>query len=150
MIIVSSWVSTGTEPLFTHHQMVLVIYFAHRNVWLGRKLCSGFPTRHYRKTWKIFFFFCKSYLFICRCFIDGSESACQYKWCKLDPWGREDPLEEEMATHSRILGRIPGTEELRGYSPWGHKESDMTEHACIYIRMMHCQGWDVYAYVMGG
>ena len=20
----------------------------------------------------------------------------------------------------------------QGYSPWGHKESDMTEHACIY------------------
>ena len=40
--------------------------------------------------------------------------------------GREDPLEEEMATHSGILvWKIPWTEE--DYSPWCHKESDMTE-----------------------
>ena len=39
--------------------------------------------------------------------------------------GWEDPLEKEMATHSSILaGSIPWTE---GYSPWGRKESDMTE-----------------------
>ena len=45
----------------------------------------------------------------------------------------EDPLEEEMATHSSILAwRIPWTESLVGNSPWGHKESDMievTQHA---------------------
>ena len=43
--------------------------------------------------------------------------------------GWEDPLEEEMATHSSILAyRIPGTEEPGGLRfPWGHKESDMTE-----------------------
>ena len=35
-------------------------------------------------------------------------------------WG--DPLEEEMATCSSILAwRIPWTEELAGYSPWGRK-----------------------------
>ena len=43
--------------------------------------------------------------------------------------GREDPLEEEMATHSRILAwRIPYIEEPGGlYSPWGRKELDTTE-----------------------
>ena len=42
---------------------------------------------------------------------------------------QEDPLEEEMATHSCILAwRFPWTEEPGGlYSPWGHKESKMTE-----------------------
>ena len=41
---------------------------------------------------------------------------------------REDPLEEEVATHSSILAwRIPWTEELVGYSSWGGKESDMTD-----------------------
>ena len=31
----------------------------------------------------------------------------------------EDPLEEEMATHSSILAwTIPRTEELDNYSPW--------------------------------
>ena len=42
--------------------------------------------------------------------------------------GQEDPLEKEMATHSSIFSwRIPWVKEPRGYSPWGHKESDMTE-----------------------
>ena len=42
--------------------------------------------------------------------------------------GQEGALEKGMATHSSILAwRIPRTEELLGYSPWGHKQSDMTE-----------------------
>ena len=45
-----------------------------------------------------------------------------------DSLGQEDPLEEEMAIHSSILAwKIPRTESLVGYSPWGHKESDTTE-----------------------
>ena len=41
--------------------------------------------------------------------------------------GQEDPLEKEMAIHSSTIAwKIPWTEEP-GYSPWGHKESDMTE-----------------------
>ena len=37
---------------------------------------------------------------------------------------QEDPREEEMATHSRILAwKIPWTEEPEDYSPWSHKES---------------------------
>ena len=42
--------------------------------------------------------------------------------------GREDPLEEGMATHFSILAwRIPWIEDPGGYSPHGHKKSDMTE-----------------------
>ena len=42
--------------------------------------------------------------------------------------GWEDPLEREMATHSSNLAwKIPWIEEPGRYSPWGHKESDMTE-----------------------
>ena len=42
--------------------------------------------------------------------------------------GQEDPLEEEMATHSRILaGKSHGLRSLAGYSLWGCKELDMTE-----------------------
>ena len=34
----------------------------------------------------------------------------------------EDPLEEEVATHSSILvWEIPWTGSLVGYSPWGRK-----------------------------
>ena len=43
--------------------------------------------------------------------------------------GHEDSLEKEMATHSSTLDwKIPLMEKLdAGYSPWGRKESDMTE-----------------------
>ena len=37
--------------------------------------------------------------------------------------GPEDPLEKELATHSSILA----WGILAVYSPWGCKESDMTE-----------------------
>ena len=37
-------------------------------------------------------------------------------------------LEKEMATHSSTLAqKFHGWRSLVGYSPWGHKESDMTE-----------------------
>jgi len=43
--------------------------------------------------------------------------------------GQEDPLKKEMATHSSILAwRNPmGRGTWQATSPWGHKESDMTE-----------------------
>ena len=42
--------------------------------------------------------------------------------------GREDPLEEGMATTPALLpGEYHRQRRLAGYSPWGHKESDTTE-----------------------
>ena len=43
--------------------------------------------------------------------------------------GQEDPLEEEIATHSSIPAwKSHGQRRLVGYSPWGsQKESDMTD-----------------------
>ena len=50
--------------------------------------------------------------------------------------GREDPLEEEMATHSNVLTwKTPWTEEPGRLQWWGHKESDTTEHACMHIHV---------------
>ena len=48
--------------------------------------------------------------------------------CGFDPWVGKITW-EGMANHSSFLAwRIPWTEEPDGlYSPWGHKESDMTE-----------------------
>ena len=46
--------------------------------------------------------------------------------------GGEDALQKELATHSSILAwRLPWIEELGGYSPWGHKESDTPEGVCM-------------------
>ena len=47
--------------------------------------------------------------------------AVQETWVRSLGW--EDPLEKGMATHSVFwLGEFHGL-----YSPWGRKESDMTE-----------------------
>ena len=47
-------------------------------------------------------------------------------WVQFLGW--EDPLEKGMSTYSSILAwNIPWTEEPVDYSPWGRKESYMTE-----------------------
>ena len=53
--------------------------------------------------------------------------AVQETWVQSLGW--EDPLEEGMETHSNILAwRIPMDRGAwQDYSPWGRKESDMTE-----------------------
>ena len=35
-----------------------------------------------------------------------------------------------------LSGRFHGQRSLAGYSPWGCKESDMTEHACMHLYIM--------------
>ena len=52
------------------------------------------------------------------------------------PLGGEDPLEKEMAIHSSTLAwKIPWKEEPVGYSPWGCKESDMTEQLHFHFKL---------------
>ena len=42
--------------------------------------------------------------------------------------GQEDPLEEEITSHSIFLpGKTQEHRSLAGYSPWGHKELDKTD-----------------------
>ena len=46
--------------------------------------------------------------------------------------GQEDPLEKEMQSTSVFLpGEFHGQWSLVGYSPWGRKESDMTEQLTL-------------------
>ena len=49
--------------------------------------------------------------------------------------GQEDPLEEGMATPIPVFlpGEFHGQRSLAGYSPWGHKDSDVTEQLTLYI-----------------
>ena len=48
--------------------------------------------------------------------------------------GQEDPLENEMATHSSVLAwKIHGQRSLAGYSPWGPKESVRTETTSFHF-----------------
>ena len=63
-------------------------------------------------------------------FSDGSEvkNALAMQKMRVKTLGQEDPLEEDMATHSSILAwEIPGTEEPGGLLAIGLPKSDMTE-----------------------
>ena len=54
--------------------------------------------------------------------------AIQETWVRSLGW--EDPLEKGKVTHSSILAR-----EFHGlYSPWGCKESDMTEQLHFHFQ----------------
>ena len=58
---------------------------------------------------------------------DSNESACNEEtWVR--SLGQEEPLEKGMAIHPVFLpGKSQGQRSLSDYSPWGPKESDMTE-----------------------
>ena len=45
-----------------------------------------------------------------------------------DPWGRRIPWRKKwQPTPVFLPGKSHGQRSLAGYSPWGHKKSDMTE-----------------------
>ena len=61
------------------------------------------------------------------CWLSGKESACQCKRQEFDPWVRKIPCRRKwQATPVFLPGEFHGHRSLAGYSPWGHKESDMT------------------------
>ena len=58
---------------------------------------------------------------------DGKGSACNVGDL-VRSLGREDPLQNGMATHPCILAwEFHGQRRLMGYCPWGHKGSNTTE-----------------------
>ena len=75
--------------------------------------------------------------------VNGKESSCQckrHKRFRSNPWIGKLPWRRAWQTRSSILSwRIPWTEKSVGYSPQGHKESDMTE-ATLHIA--HGTQWD--------
>ena len=60
--------------------------------------------------------------------------------------GWEDPLEKEMATQSSILAwKIPWTEELIDYSPWGRKELDTIERLhFLFFLIFACYSLELF------
>ena len=61
----------------------------------------------------------------------GKEPVChcrRYKKCGFHPWVRTIPWRRVWQTTPLFLpGESHEPRSLVGYSPWGHKESDMTE-----------------------
>ena len=61
--------------------------------------------------------------------LSGKESACQCRRCWFDSWIRKICLSRKWQPASEFLpGKFHGQRSLADYSPWGHKESDTTEH----------------------
>ena len=64
--------------------------------------------------------------------LSGKESTCQCRRCKrfgFDSSVRKIPWSRKwQPTPVFLSGKFRGQRSLVGYSPWGPKESDMTEH----------------------
>ena len=58
----------------------------------------------------------------------GKESTCQCRRGKLNPWVRKIPWRRAWQPIPVFLpGESHGQRSLAGFSPWGHKEPDVTE-----------------------
>ena len=56
--------------------------------------------------------------------------------------GQEDLLEKEMATYSNILAwKILGWRSLVGYSPWGHKETRLSDFTSFHFWLRGLPWW---------
>ena len=68
----------------------------------------------------------------------GKESTCRcwrHKRCKLDPWVGKIPCSWKWQPTTVFLsGKFHGQRSLAGYSPWGCKKSDTTEHHALSKR----------------
>ena len=77
-----------------------------------------------------------SYWGLPRWFI-GKETVCQCRGCRrcgFDSWFGKIPwIRKWQLTPVFLPGKFHGQRSLVGYSPWGCKESDTTEHAHHYI-----------------
>ena len=73
----------------------------------------------------------------------GKESACQCRRCKrcrFYPWVGKIPWSRKwQPTPVFLPGEFHGQRSLVGYSPWGCKESDTTEHA--HTCLSHQRQW---------
>ena len=73
----------------------------------------------------------------------GRESTCQCRRCKrcgFDPWVGKIPWNRKwQPTLVFLPGKSHEQRSLVGYSPWDHKESDTSEHACTLYTIMSCR-----------
>ena len=71
--------------------------------------------------------------------LSGKESVCQCRWPRrhrFNPWAGKIPWRRKwQPSIVFLLGKSHGQRSLVGCSPWGCKESDMTEHThmCSWI-----------------
>ena len=70
------------------------------------------------------------------------ESTCQCRRCEFHPWvGKISQRRLWQPTPVFLPGESHGQRSLAGYSPWGHKELDMTE-LTQHTSMQNKRTWD--------
>ena len=61
------------------------------------------------------------------------EPTCQCRRHRFNPWVRKIPWRRKwQPTPVFLPGKSHGQRRLEGYNPWGGKESEVAEHACMY------------------
>ena len=69
--------------------------------------------------------------------VSGKESTCN-TGDPANPWvGKVPRRRERLPTPVFLPGEFHGQKSLLGYSPWGHKELDMTEETENAVRKIH-------------
>ena len=73
--------------------------------------------------------------------LSSKESACQCRRCRgcgFDPWVRKIPWRKKwQPTLVFLPGKLHGQKRLVGYSPWGHKELDVTKRQSNWSFLYH-------------
>ena len=90
---------------------------------------------------KIFFSVCQVNLIIafidvwlCWAFVPVCWLFPGFGRCRFNPWVGKIPWRREWQPAPVFLpGKFHGQKNLVGYSPWGHKESDMTEQLTLWF-----------------
>ena len=84
------------------------------------------------------------YVYVYMDFLDGSdgkEYSCQCRrpgFNQNNPWVEKIPWRKEwLLTPIFLPVKFHGQRSLMGYSPWGHKESDMTEQLKLSLSNMY-------------
>ena len=71
--------------------------------------------------------------------LSGKESACQCRRCRrcrFNPWAEMIPWSRKWQPAPVFLpGKFLGQRSLVGYSPWSHKESNMTERLSMHTNI---------------
>ena len=93
-----------------------------RDLLNSKMQCSGKKTSDVSSRFFFFFFWCVY------TYIRASLVVLVHKGCEFDPWvGKISWRRPWQPTPVFLPGKSYGRRKLAGYSPWGHKESDMTE-----------------------
>ena len=66
--------------------------------------------------------------------LSGKDPICQCRRLRFNSWVGKIPWRRKwLATSVLLLGEFHRQRTLAGYSPWGHKESDMTEQLTLSL-----------------